>query len=76
MQVDPSDPFSVISYNKKSPEINHTPLKTPPKWFRRPCAASFGVCLNNNYLLMFISLLFSVSLEENSSHLVVMTTEQ
>ena len=47
MQVDPSDPFSVISYNKKSPEINHTPLKTPPKWFRRPCAASFGVCLMN-----------------------------
>jgi protein transport protein SEC31 len=38
--VDPSDPFSGIG-SKPVQKVTE-PLKKPPKWLRRPCAARFG----------------------------------
>ncbi|XP_019850594.1 PREDICTED: protein transport protein Sec31A-like [Amphimedon queenslandica] len=39
--VDTSDPFSAIAA-QKTKRVDTAPLKTPPKWFRRPCGARFG----------------------------------
>jgi len=41
--VDPSDPFSGISLQSPLVQSNAAPLKAPPKWLRRPCAANFAV---------------------------------
>ena len=47
VEVDPSDPFSAIATSAQvGTEVELAPLKTPPKWFRRPCTANFGVRLN------------------------------
>ena len=40
--VDPHDPFGGIGV--KPVQRQTEPLKKPPKWLRRPCAANFGVC--------------------------------
>jgi protein transport protein SEC31 len=39
--TDSNDPFSNIS-SLKQVEKESIPLKSPPKWFRRPCGARFG----------------------------------
>ena len=39
--VDPNDPFGGIGV--KPVQRQTEPLKKPPKWLRRPCAANFGV---------------------------------
>ncbi|XP_065910857.1 protein transport protein Sec31A-like [Dysidea avara] len=41
-EVDPNDPFSGISLQSPLAPSNTAPLKAPPKWLRRPCAANFA----------------------------------
>ena len=59
--VDPNDPFGGIGV--KPVQRQTEPLKKPPKWLRRPCAANFGVrpsvCLSvhaytHTYIRMYV----------------------
>lgn len=53
---DMDDPFSVQIYQAQQQQQQHkaaascAPLKKPPKWLRRPCGATFAVCVENKYL--------------------------
>ena len=45
------DPFACIAASsKKARAVDHAPLKSPPKWFKRPCGANFGVSSIAQYL--------------------------
>lgn len=47
------DPFSAQIYQAQQQQQQHkaaassAPLKKPPKWLRRPCGATFAVCVAN-----------------------------
>ena len=56
---DMDDPFSAQIYQAQQQQqqqqqhkavASSAPLKKPPKWLRRPCGATFAVCVENKYL--------------------------
>ena len=54
------DIFAGIAAKPHLP-IDSAPLKTPPKWFRRPCGAKFTVCsicgsIQGRYMHVVVSL--------------------
>ena len=57
------DPFSAQIYQAQQQQQQHkaaassAPLKKPPKWLRRPCGATFAVCVENKYLVIDLPLI-------------------
>ena len=45
VQVDSDDVFAGLASSAKArtAAVQSSPLKTPPKWLRRPCGANFSV---------------------------------
>ena len=69
--VPSDDVFAGIAAAKaQRASVDSAPLKTPPKWFRRPCGASFAVSC---YIILLIvaGITHVVTLTSSSSHFSV-----